>query len=81
MFHFESVQYSESVHEKLSDVRFEGLKQFQRASTNAEHEIENISGNVFFSKIFKKHSCELQTNYLLCKENFLVVPKEVTLGK
>ena len=43
MFHFDSVQYSESVHEKLSDVRFEGLKQFQRASTNAEHEIVNIS--------------------------------------
>ena len=39
MFHFDDVQYSELVHEKLSDVRFEGLKQVRRAPADSKHEI------------------------------------------
>ena len=43
MFHFDDVQYSELVHDKLSDVRFEGLKQVRRASADSQHEIVNHS--------------------------------------
>eukprot|EP01036_Dinobryon_divergens_P033148 gene33148-42870_t len=41
MFHFTSVQYSESVHERHFDYeeRFEGLKQLRRATSDSVHEI------------------------------------------
>ena len=54
MFHFTSVQYSESVHERHFGVRFEGLKQVRRATSDSKHEIViNPSAEFIFERLCK----------------------------